>query len=198
MAMTLKYWTKRLSSPYIRDDRYVLSTCGLLLLGVIAGLLQLHLRYPLNIPGHHGLEWMALLLLGRFSSEDKKAATLVASAAALTYLSQLPLVSASHSLKPAGVFILTGIASDLLFGLTRDRFNLVIKGAFIGGLAFIAKPVIFYALYLLGGLKLGMFVKHPDYLPFVSHFIFGAVGGVGGAILTGCIRTKSRISKTRQ
>lgn len=195
MVTNLKYWTKRLSSPYIHEDQYALTTGGLLLLGVIAGLLQLHLRYPLNIPGHHGLEWMALLLLGRFCSSDRKAATLVASAAAFTYLVQLPVISSSHSLKPVAVFILTGIASDLMFSVTRKRLNLIVNGALIGGLVFVTKPLIFYGFYLLCGIKFGMFTKHPDYLPFLTHLLFGATGGAGGAILTVCVRSGHNTGK---
>lgn len=195
--MNLRYWTKRLSSPYTPENPYLLKTGGLLLVGVIAGLLQLHLRYPLNIPGHHGLEWMALLLMGRFCSKDLKAATLVASAAAITYIIQLPLLTSSHSLKPAAVFVLTGLCSDYLFSLTRERLHLITNGAIIGGLAFVTKPIVFYGIYLLGGVKLGMFSKHPDYLPFITHLIFGAVGGVGGAILAGFVRSKRSTERHR-
>lgn len=65
MAVNIRSWTKRLSNLHILDNQGKLSLGGLLVLGVVAGLLQVHLRYPLNIPGHHGLEWMALLLFGR-------------------------------------------------------------------------------------------------------------------------------------
>ena len=37
----------------------------LLLLGVSAVMLRSYLRIPMNIPGRHGLEFMALLIIGR-------------------------------------------------------------------------------------------------------------------------------------
>ena len=55
--------------------------------------------------------------------------------------------------------------------------------AIAGGLAFIIKPVVMYLLFVLIGLKVGMFIKHPDYLPFMSHFLFGTIGAASGAIL---------------
>ena len=40
---------------------------ALLMLGLGAAAVVLHqtLRAPLNLPGRHGLEWMALLVIGR-------------------------------------------------------------------------------------------------------------------------------------
>ena len=41
-------------------------------------------------------------------------------------------------------------------------------------------------------MQIGSFIKHPDYLPFISHFLFGAVGGAGGGILAQAVLSSSR------
>jgi len=62
----------------------------------------------------------------------------------------------------------------------------------IGGLVFIGKPAVAYILFILADMPVGMFVKHPDYLPFISHFLFGAVGGAGGGILAQAVLSANK------
>lgn len=182
MATNIKSSTKILSNPFVPDTTGGLSTSGLILLGVIAGLLHVHLRYPLNIPGHHGIEWMALLLFGRCLSNQRHAATILAAGAAASYLAQSPFLAFAHDIKPALIFLVTGGCADIIYRFTQNRLPIMINAGVTGALAFITKPVIMYCLFIFTGMKVGMFIKHPDYLPFISHFLFGLVGGVGGVI----------------
>ena len=126
---------------------------------------------------------MALLLFGRCLGAHRYAATILASAAAASYLIQSPFVVVAHSMKPAFIFLLTGFCSDALYPVTRNYLPLTVNAGLIGGLAFIAKPLMMYLLFMLTSLQVGMFVKHPDYLPFVTHFLFGMVGGIGGGMM---------------
>jgi hypothetical protein len=163
-----------------------------MLLGVMAGLLHVHLRYPLNISGHHGLEWMALLLFGRLLSSHRNAALTVAGGAAASYLAQSALLPLAHEVKPAFIFLLTGASADILYRFTKDKLPAVVSAGLIGGLAFITKPMVMYALFLGIGMHVGMFIKHPIYLPFISHLLFGAAGGVGGALLARAATPRKR------
>jgi len=173
---------KTLSNPFAHDAHGRLSISGLLLLGVVAGLLHVHLRYPLNIPGHHGLEWMALLMFGRTLSRHRCAAGFIAIGAASSYLLQTPFMGLAHEFKPALIFLLTGAATDAVFPVLRRYLPLSAAAGLGAGLAFTTKPLVTYALVIGAGLQAGMFAKHPDYLPFVSHFLFGMTGGVLGAL----------------
>ena len=137
MTTNTRFWTKTLSNPFAPDAQGGISTGGLILLGVMAGLLHVHLRYPLNISGHHGLEWMALLLFGRLLSTHRNAALTIAGGAAASYLAQSALLPLAHEVKPAFIFLLTGASADFLYRLTRDRLPLVVSAGLIGGLAFI-------------------------------------------------------------
>jgi len=158
----------------------------------MAGLLHVHLRYPLNISGHHGLEWMALLLFGRLLSTQRNAALCIATGAAASYLAQSALLPLAHEVKPAFIFLLTGATADILYRFTKDRLPVLVNAGLIGGLAFVTKPTAMYALYLGVSMHVGMFIKHPDYLPFVSHLLFGAAGGVGGALLARAAEPKKK------
>jgi hypothetical protein len=150
---------------------------------VIAGLLHVHLRYPLNIPGHHGLEWMALLLFGRSLSSNRFAAGCIAAGAAGSYLLQLPLLAQAHDIKPALVFLLTGAVTDILYNLSGTGRKSLLTAGLIAGLAFFAKPVVMFLVDLSPDITVGSFLKHPVYLPFASHFLFGLTGGVMGSLL---------------
>ena len=134
---------------------------------------------------------MALLLFGRYLSDNRYAASILASGAAGSYLIQSSFLALSHDVKPALVFLLTGACADIIFRFSKDRLPMLINAGLIGGLAFISKPLVMYGLFL-GGMKVGSFIKNPDYLPFLSHFLFGVVGGVGGAILARAAMLKDR------
>lgn len=183
MTTNTKFSTKTLSNPFAPDEYGKLSLSGLILLGVIAGLLHVHLRYPLNIPGHHGLEWMALLMFGRSLSTNRFAAGCIAAGAAGSYLLQLPLLAHAHDLKPALVFLLTGAATDFLYKLSGAGRKSLLSAGTIAGLAFLTKPVVMFLVDLSPDVTMGSFMKHPVYLPFASHFLFGLTGGVLGVLL---------------
>lgn len=192
METNTRSWIKTLSNPFVPEGSDRLSFWGLFLLGCIAGLLHVHLRYPLNIPGHHGIEWFALLMFGRCLSNFRYASTVLASGAAASYLLQSPFLNLAHDIKPALIFMLTGICADFIFRFTKGRLPMVINAAVVSGLAFLSKPIIMYCLFIFTGMQVGMFIKHPDYLPFLSHLLFGMVGGIGGALLAKAAQIKSK------
>ena len=179
------------SNPFVHEGTGRLSLLSLLLLGTIAGSLQIYLKYSLDIPGHHGLEWMALLLFGRCLSNNRYAATILAGGAAGSYLIQASLLVPGYGIKPALVFLLTGACADILFRFGKDRLPMIVNAGLIGGLAFVSKPLVMYCLFL-GGMKFGSFMKNPDYLPFLSHFLFGLVGGVGGGLTARATQIKRK------
>ena len=197
MAIDTRSFTRIASKHFVLDQQARLSLSGLILIGLIAGILHVHLRYPLNIPGHHGLEWMALLLFGKLLSAHRQAATILATAAATGYLLQSPFMSLAHSVKPALVFLATGWCVDRCISFSRDWNPGVFLYAVIGGLVFLLKPLVMYALFLIVGWKVGMFVKHPDYLPFISHFLFGATGAAGGALMATWLQKEARKPRTQ-
>ena len=63
-----RFWKKKSLSQYVLDSDGSLSLFVLFSLGIMAAFLHQHLRMGLDIPGHHGLEWMTLLVFGRMQS----------------------------------------------------------------------------------------------------------------------------------
>ena len=124
MRTVTKSWEKTLSKLFVLDNQQ-LSIPSLLLLGTIAGLMYTHLRYPLNIPGHHGLEWMALVMFGRCLSSQRYAATILATGAVAGYLAQIPLLSLTNEFKPVFVFLISGFFADTIYRLTLHKEHTV-------------------------------------------------------------------------
>ena len=84
-------WKKRSLSQFVHEDDGTLTLFALFTLGILAALMHQELRMGLNIPGRHGLEWMTLLLFGRIQSRYRWAGVMVASGAAIMYLTQASL-----------------------------------------------------------------------------------------------------------
>jgi hypothetical protein len=152
----------------------------LVTLGVIGALLHQHLRLGLNLPGHHGLEWMALLLLGRFQSQHRWAATFVAAGAVAASLGQNALFATVLSLKAVIFYLLNGILLDLLYRVTPRNLPLAFKGVLLGGLIYMVKPALLIPLVSLFDWHVGSFAKHGYLFPLLTHFVFGTIGGLCG------------------
>lgn len=179
---TTKSLQKTSSSPSDHSLSQPSSLWLLLLLGVLMAVVQATWRWPLGIPGHHGIEWMAFLLFGRLSASERCATLVVALSAAGSHIGIDQFVAQTHDLKTPALYLLTGAGVDLLYAACYRRVPVAVFGALAGGLAFTLKPLVTLGLVSLVNDKAGMF-RHGIALPFVSHFVFGLVGGLGGALL---------------
>jgi len=147
------------------------------------------------MPGHHGLEWMALLLFGRMQSGDRWAGLQVALGAAATHVGYAALGPATLSVTAVVAYLLNGLFVDLLFRYTPGGLPGIVKGILLGGISFMAKPIFAAGTILLLGLHYGSAEKFGFYYPVASHFIFGAIGGACGVLLAAA--TRKRVSPTR-
>jgi CHASE2 domain-containing sensor protein len=77
---------KSISAINVREWPTWLEVAFLVGLGVVAVIAHARFRMPLHFPGRHGIEWMALLLIGRIGSRYRWASTITSSAAALAFL----------------------------------------------------------------------------------------------------------------
>src|SRR5512142_2250638 len=122
--------------------------------GVTAVVLHRALDGSLALPGHHGIEWMALLILGRASSRFRGAGMLTSLSAALA--STLPFLQGGNSFVWL-FYLLPGIVMDLAFrylpGYAKKLWFLV----FLGGLAHVTKPVGQLIINLTAGWPFGSF-----------------------------------------
>jgi hypothetical protein len=132
----------------------------------------------LGLPGHHGIEWMALMILGRASSRFRGAGTLTSLGAA--FASTLPFL---HGANPFTwlFYLLPGPLMDIAFRYlprfankrSTPRSGSVDKLWFLillGGLAHTTKPLGQLTMNLITGWPLGSF-RYGVLYPFASHLL---------------------------
>ncbi|HKK05000.1 MAG TPA: hypothetical protein VKA50_04040 [Gammaproteobacteria bacterium] len=99
------------------------------------------LRVPLHLPGHHGLEWMALLAFASVGTQRRWAATGVgASALVFAYL---PVWGLHDPLAPLGYLVAAG-AFDLLCRCIPRRWRGAVAVSAAGALAFAGAGLLGY------------------------------------------------------
>jgi len=165
--------------------------------GVMAVVLHRALDMSLGLPGHHGIEWMAIMILGRASSRFRGAGTLTSMAA--SFASVLPFL---HGENPFTwiYYLLPGPVMDLalryLPRYANERSSPVDKiwfMALLGGFAHMTKPIGQLTVNLFTGWPVGSFRFGVVY-PFTSHLLFGMIGGLLGALVVLGIRHASKKS----
>lgn len=154
----------------------------LITLGVIGVVFHASLRIPLHLPGHHGLEWMALLALSRAMVPRRWAAMGVGMAA-----SAFALLTMWGWHDPASplIFAASAVLFDALCALLpRQRFHKTLS-AICAGLAFsVAGLITFY----IG--PHGLSAHAAWYLWSFSHFGFGLLGALVGIYLGSLARSR--------
>lgn len=147
--------------------------------GVTAVVLHRALDLSLGLPGHHGIEWMALLILGRASSRFRGAGTLTSLGASLA--STLPFL---HSANPFTwlFYLLPGPVMDLAFRYFPRYASKLWLLVLLGGLAHVTKPIGQLSINLITGWPFGSF-RYGVLYPFASHLLFGMIGGLLGALI---------------
>ena len=151
----------------------------LLLLGVLTVVLHASFHWPLQLPGHHGLEVMALMVFGRGLTKRPWAATAVAAGAGVATL--IPVL-APNDLSAGWQYLLIGIVVDGLFRAGAPwRHNALFLAA-IAALAHAAKPFSKWLLFQSVDLHFGS-LRDGLLIPLSSHLAFGFVGGLIGALM---------------
>ena len=160
----------------------------LLGLGLLAVVLRASVNLPLKLPGHHGLEWMAILMFARVISDQPRAATVVAGSAAM--FSWLP-VWGFHAGGMEWGFLLSGLVVDGCWRALRARATFVL--ALLAAAAHGIKPLFKYGLMLATGAHIGSLgsfgsIEAGLAYPLLCHLAYGAVGGVVGVMAGKALR----------
>lgn len=159
-----------------------LATREVTVLALIAALVtvsRLVFHLPLHVPGHSGLYWMALMVIGRGVVRRPGAGTLlgfVAGVLAVLFTpGRLGLLTWVDYLAP-------GVMLDVLAPLIRERFADPVLGTLAGAFANLAKLLTSFIVTLAMGIPAG-FVAVGLGPSAVSHTVFGALGGFIGALV---------------
>jgi hypothetical protein len=145
------------------------------LLGAFAIILRAKLRIPLNMPGHHGLEVMAILLIGRSVSKMSIASSISSMAAAMFII--FPFMGFKDPFLPV-IYILMGISIDLMFRFIYNEKYKAITLALIGGIAYMLIPLSRILIHITTAYPYQSLIKGGYVFPVFSHFLFGVLGAL--------------------
>jgi hypothetical protein len=162
--------------------------------GVVAVILHRAFDTSPGLPGHHGIEWMALMIIGRASSKYRGAGTLTSIGA--SFASVLPFL---HTDNPFTwlFYLLPGPLMDLAFRYLPRYANKLWFMVLLGGFAHATKPVGQLIVNLISGWPFGSFRFGVVY-PFASHLFFGMIGGLLGALVVLGIHLASKKSSIKE
>jgi hypothetical protein len=161
-------------------ERYF-STFQLILLALFAALIviaKIAFRLPLQLPGHSGLFWMAIIIVAsqvvpRFGSTSLVGLTSGVLAAFLG-------LGDFGALNTLLSYSMVGVGTDLALLLLRNPEN-IIMAALVGAFGHIAKFYVKWGLSVLTGAPVG-FVALGLVRSVVGYIFFGAMGGMLGAL----------------
>lgn len=134
------------------------------------------INLPLKLPGHHGLEWMALLMFARTVAPSTWAATVAATSAA--GFASVP-VWGFHESTIGLSYLLSGLVVDSLYRVIR--LHGVTFAACCAAVAHAAKPLWKWAAVSGAGASFGSIEAGVGYA-LLTHLAFGLVGGAAGAL----------------
>jgi hypothetical protein len=150
----------------------------LLALGVAVAALETAFRWPLQMPGHHGIEAMALLMLARLSCSTPWSATIAGASAAVA----VPALGADHGPLMPLFYLVPGLVLDLGYRLRPGVNGLVLYLPVVAAIAWTSKPVVRVIANLTMGMQFGSLRSGPVY-PILTHLLFGFVGGLVAVLL---------------
>ena len=158
----------------------------LLALGACAVALHAAMRHRIEWgPGHQGLTWMALVMGGRLTSNQRWAGVTTAVGAAGATM--LPIWHLGDPFLWLA-YLIAGVVVDLGFNGVLRSHRVLWAVALIGGVAHATKPLIRSVIAQSGGWRYETLLGGLPF-PVASHFFFGAVGALIGA---GVVRLVAR------
>jgi hypothetical protein len=184
--------TKSISRAFPISLSLALQIVLLILVGFTATWLHARFRFPLNLPGRHGLEFMLLIMGARYASSLRLSATVAVTGSILASL--IPVLGFKDPMLP---YIYLGIGGFIDFAWYRwSAFrNWIPLAALLGGLAYGLIPFVRLIFLLLSAYPYNSFAKHGYLIPFLTHITFGFVGAFAGVGLMSEI--KKRVSKKK-
>ncbi|MBN1888018.1 MAG: ECF transporter S component [Thermoflexales bacterium] len=167
-------------------ERYF-TTFQLILLALLAALVvvaKIALRTPLQLPGHTGLFWMAIIVV---------AAGVVPKPGATSLLGLSSGVMAAFlglgdfgPLNTLLSYTMIGVSADLALWLLRDPENLVVA-VLVGVFGHLGKFLVKWGLAVASGAPLG-FIALGEIRAVAGYVVFGGLGGLLGGLTLRALR----------
>lgn len=148
----------------------------LLGMGVLIAVLHEALRWPLKMPGHHGMEMMAVTMFARCMFAERFAAGTVS----LGNAGVTALLGHGMGLEPV-ILLAQGVVIDLVFPYVRDSRFWIAALTLLAATAHAIKPLVKWGVQEFLGVVSGSLANGLAY-PLMTHAVFGAIGGLAAAM----------------
>ncbi len=164
------------------------------LLALVSGLIiatRIAIRPPIRIPGHSGLLWMGLILVGIGVVRRPGAGTMIGIVTGLLATVMYP--------GRLGIFVgvrylIPGIVADLLFALFGGQLNRAWVAMIIAASANMAKLAVNYFVGLTLGIPAG-FLAAGLGVASTTHLVFGALGGLAASAVLNHLQSTGALSR---
>jgi hypothetical protein len=164
----------------------------LALLSSLVAVAKWSLRIPIRVPGHSGVLWIAVFVVGCGIVRRRGAGTIIGMVGGLL---AAMLVPAAEGLLVFVKYAAAGVVLDLCVAAMGDQLDRVVPAMVAGALAHMAKLAANLLLGWALGIPLG-FLALGIGGAATTHVLFGALGGLLGAIVLQRL-TRSRIPSVR-
>ncbi len=162
--------------------RWGLSLRARVIIALVSALIigaKFYLRMPLHIPGHSGLFWMALMVVGVGLVRRPGAGTLIG---LLTALLATALLPGRQGLLTGVKYFIPGLLFDILVPLLGGRLDRTTVAVVIAAAANVAKLATAYVIGLVAGIPSGFLALGLGFAS-TTHLVFGALGGLLGSLV---------------
>lgn len=167
-------------------ERYF-STFEIILLALFSALVvvaKIALRTPIQMPGHTGIFWMAIILVAAGVVRKTGAVSLVGVTSGL--IAAFLGMGDFGALNTFLSYTMVGVGTELALLLLRNPENLVVA-ALVGVIGHLGKFLVKWALAAISGAPVG-FVALGLVRAIVGYVIFGALGGLLGGLTLAALR----------
>ena len=162
------------------DERYF-STFQLVLLALFAALIviaKIALRLPVQMPGHSGVFWMAIVIVAAGIVPQRGAASLVGVTSGI--IAAFLGMGDFGALNTFLSYTMVGVGTDMALFLLRDPENLAVA-TLSATLGHLCKFLVKWTMGIVTGAPVG-FVALGLARAVLGYVIFGALGGLLGAL----------------
>lgn len=167
--------------------RQLFTTQDLVLLALFAALIALSkavFRMPIHVPGHSGITWMAILLVGRGLVRRPWAGTMLGLVSGILAVA---VVGGREGLLLWLKYLAPGAVMDLAALLSGERLDYPLVGILSGAVANTAKLITSLIISLALGIPTGYLALGLG-LSATTHIVFGALGGWLGTLVLEALR----------
>jgi len=164
------------------------STFQLILLALFSALVvvtKITLRMPLQLSGHSGIFWMAVVVVGARVVPKPGAASVIGVTSGI--LASFLGLGDFGALNTFLSYALLGVVSDLVLWLLGGNAEILIVAILVGIFGHVAKFIVKWLFGLLTGAPLG-FVALGLLRAVVGYIVFGALGGFLGWLTLKALR----------